>query len=336
MHPASKKATATVSLSNASAVGTATPCLFPTDAPQNLIPFPSCTPATAVPCITPPELDLDLLSFVVIERDGEEGMEKQSMLRAATAWRIDLRRRRSKSCLVPASFICGAPSQNDFSLHLDVPGPRRSQSVTESRPRVVKKKPVSSSPKATRKAKKLTADVHFVAMMHKSIVCWTKDGHSEPPPKEPLSDILQQDGLLVQRLWRGLLAQGLKPIPFESDNKIVPEPVPSSPPPPYTLSSEVDLTQTAQPLPRLSIPQTVVKASRPTSSPVRSEPVPDVLTMPQLIATLILRHNDRRSARPRSAAAVRRHASQDSPPTHVRPRSPLSKVVAGNQDQDMA
>ncbi|TCD60403.1 hypothetical protein EIP91_010229 [Steccherinum ochraceum] len=340
------KSTATVSLSNANAFRTTSsspPGL--SEVPLNLIPFPSSTPFPSTPAEQ--DLDLDLLSFVVVEKDGEEEKGSPSLMRAATAWRIDLRRRRSKSCLVPSSFICGAPSQHDFPLHLDIPTlpsvapayPRRSQSTSDGKSG--KRKPVvprtTKAVKRAKKAKKQTADLQFVAMMHRSILCYLSSapaacaGLVASRHKAKL-DVLRQDDLLIERLWQNLKAQGFKPIPLELDDK---DDTPLLPGLISALSPEHDLAQRAKSLPPLSIPQTLTPVSEPTSSPVRSEHVPDVLSMPQLVATLILRHNDRCSTRFRSASA-RKQALKNSPHTQVRQRSPLHRSIAVAGDQDSA
>ena len=66
--PVTKKASATVSLSNTNALGSWCLLSSPTpvpDIPHNVVPFPSCTAPVDFPCL--PEPDFDLMSFVVVE-----------------------------------------------------------------------------------------------------------------------------------------------------------------------------------------------------------------------------------------------------------------------------
>ncbi|KAH8100396.1 hypothetical protein BXZ70DRAFT_939352 [Cristinia sonorae] len=300
--PLTKKGSPTVSLSSTNVIGTATlSTISPTSSSRNnLIPFPSCT-TSSFPCDTPPELDIDLMSFVVVGTDGGEGKENIASLQASTAWRIDLRRRRSQSCLVPSSFVCPAPSRDDFPLNIDVPNPRMEPSRrvhTVSEPRAIKRKPVPPKPLSVKRAKKnrkQAADFQFVAMMHRSIIQSMSVSGSE-------SQVSSQDILLAERLWLALRAQECNPVPHSCSEETPPESTKSSPRH-DSFSSEQEAAQSVHHPPlQLTIPEPFPSAHHPTSSPTDTPPVADFLTMPQLVATLILRNNERCGTRSRAAA----------------------------------
>ena len=84
---------------------------------------------------------------------------------------------------------------------------------------------------------------------------------------------------------------------------------------------------TALRIPNASSPGCV---TAPMSSPIRTEPLPDVLAMPQLVAVLFLRNNDKRSTRTRTQAALKRQATQGARPGHVTIHSPLRKCIVNH------
>ncbi|KAI0081505.1 hypothetical protein K474DRAFT_1671963 [Panus rudis PR-1116 ss-1] len=455
----SRKASPTLSLTNASAVGTGTSAcsgscsvsLLPspeglpevsrpaTRSRTNSIPFPSSpTPTPSMSCNTssaheydPFEHDVDLLSYVVVEpnrlrprvQDDDEDMSPV-VDRPATAVPVpqaELRRRKGVSDL---SSPCSAPFPSsplstscldDDTTPMSCPEPEFAYPSPSPSP---KRQRVSSTNsklnKRARKARKQTADMQFVALMHRSIANHLRELHAEllrlemeeeakrqsgangnvdvdvvleeeEDNEDDAEDCdyvrihLEQDLLLVERLWQNLVDQGFRPILLEdvppSTNVATPVPLSSpfydskdehatgllTPPPSPTLSprdngagsgsnddivmsdaSSLSPQGTPSP-PSLHIPQLRIPSLIPVSSPVNGpQTTPEILTLPQLVASLIFRANERHSTKPRRA---RRHGNGKKIVGGVgvagagvgtntgKGRSPLSQVVAVSEGE---
>ncbi|EMD34214.1 hypothetical protein CERSUDRAFT_125423 [Gelatoporia subvermispora B] len=151
--------------------------------------------------------------------------------------------------------------------------------------------PASTPPvKRARKGRKATSDLQFNARMHRSIVCHalSSPAHSGEGEGDVLAD---QDALLVERLWGGLLGQGCTPVPLPSSPSDVA--VASTGTPPTSSPHQEDAGPG----------ETLHTDCVPPSSSQLAHPL-DVLTMPQLVAALIMRHRGTGRARGGRSRAV--------------------------------
>jgi len=354
----STKAEPTVSITNTNAISTGGTCLLPSPTElsniQSYIPFPS---STSIPR----------------HSHGQSGSDENELPR-----RTGIQRRRASACLsspchnlekpIVHTRSHSASSPVVFVLNLDTLIPAAPPTPV-SKPKLPVKRPYVPSPKAikrARKSRKQNIDLHFIATMHRSIaMCLRNDSR-------PRSTIVEQEHLLVERLWRNLLGQGCKPIlqldanpsistpnglsceavrlnPVEMQIEASPIPLrsglPSPPPSPTSCTpksamhrspearsaSQIEL---ASPIPVLpcsptfAAPTALPLSPPPTPSLTSEGPLPEILTMPQLVASLILRHNDRKAGRPRSAPK-----SGDTSKKKVAKPSPLSMTYIDLVDQ---
>jgi len=145
----------------------------------------------------------------------------------------------------------------------------------------------SLSPKRMRKGRKLTTDVQFLALVHRSIA-WTirqEDSHNV---------YVAQDVALAKRLWQTLVTQGLKPVMFDAGDDTASNP---------NEGSNVSESQSKPPLTSAVMPASTSLYTSPPSNPV-SPSHPQVLSIPQLVASLTLRFRERCGSRPRPSGAV--------------------------------
>ncbi|KAI0823795.1 hypothetical protein BC628DRAFT_1411314 [Trametes gibbosa] len=159
--------------------------------------------------------------------------------------------------------------------------------------------------KSVRKAKRLVADAQFLASIHSTIANGVRARVSTDGGYD---DYTAQDSLLVDRIWRTLVDLGYQPVPIEPTAVI-----------PCSLSpiSEDPAREAAERAAR----RTVAASSSPTPlDPAHDMPlIPrGELAVPQLVAILTMRHRDRSTTRPRSAAKSRGDKSSA--------RSPLSTL----------
>lgn len=257
---------------------------------------------------------------------------------------------------VSSSFVhrnvCGYPPEDPFNMATDattVDGHAPAQPAPRKRKMAVRrvKVPSLSSPssskgskrtKRTRSSKKNIADVQFTATLHRSILVHLRD--SQLAASNALSRVLDdydsdddydscsksmlriQDQILVERLWKALVDQGFSPSPFSPkmddtdayslrreriDHIFQTEPISLA----LTEIHAMDVDTPATALAKGS-------ASPPVTQTSNSQAA-DVLTLSQLVATLILRHRDRSSTRYRSQSSARNGRRPAS--------SPLSHVV---------
>ncbi|KIP04587.1 hypothetical protein PHLGIDRAFT_189632 [Phlebiopsis gigantea 11061_1 CR5-6] len=212
--------------------------------------------------------------------------------------------------------------------------------------------------KSKKTCKRQAADLQFTATLHRSLVTHLRAITSytltsrevSAPDDEPT--LRTQDIMLVERLWKGLLDHGFQPAPlpsppllsaslavespfilsparvdhvFQSEPQVEGVPgLPTPPPSPYRPSVPIPIPSKASsalvergantPPPRggNALP------TPPTTPPQAGAPV---LAMPQLVASLILRHRERSAARPRSSSACSAGVRAE------RGRSPLSTFV---------
>lgn len=229
-----KKATATVSLSSATA--SATSALLPS--PDGL---PECVPVNSIPFPSAPiEFPAPRDEFVN-DADDESGLpiacdpkgvsetsvpERKSDNQKAS--HVNMRRRRAKSCVLSTHGQGDDTShaRRSLSPHPLIRFPNNSvlkdPSHTKSPPRGKRVRLSSTStPKLSKRAKKmrkLVADMDFTSMMHRSMSYHLRslmlsnnrfdDYMDESKSSRGVS--LEQDFILVGRLWRGLVDQGYK------------------------------------------------------------------------------------------------------------------------------
>ncbi|TFK45934.1 hypothetical protein OE88DRAFT_1668569 [Heliocybe sulcata] len=205
-------------------------------------------------------------------------------------WHIQLhQRRRSQSCLVQTYFHTenkevAAPLP---PLRTRKDQPRHRATSGSVPPGIVITKPVIQQPRP-RKTSRKQADMHFLAAVYRSIKWSVESRTSEPKRLEVLEE---QDKLFLVRLHDNLLLQGCLPSLLD-------------------LSSSPASTQLS--LSELDAPSSPVLGLAPVALS------PELLTAPQVVASLILRRRDRASVRPRSAP----------PATRVAKGSPLRECVS--------
>ncbi|KAA1475874.1 hypothetical protein DENSPDRAFT_853290 [Dentipellis sp. KUC8613] len=282
----SKKAAATVALSSASASPSST-------SSQSAIPFP-CAPEDVISAYD----DLDPFAAAL------EDIDVVPAARAKRACPAEGRRRR-----------CQTP--------LHTPASRRKPSAGKSaspHPILRVDGPSTRSTKRVRKSKRVVADLQFAVAVHRSISRRSAspdvearrmdvEGEDEGARKE--LDV--QERLLVDRLGQHLLEQGCNPAPLDAPPT---PPVPALPA--RAACAEEDINMDVTPVdpaldegPRTP-PTSPTMAPSPPPSP--QSPEPRVYTMPQLVATLIMRHRDRRAVKsrvppPRPAPAFRKRSA---------------------------
>ena len=360
--PVIQKASPTVSVTNANAarasmvltVDPAAPSAVPVlsevrSAPTNSVAFPS----SPIPCPSRKRAhsddgydsrngDDEVGSFAVPPRTRDNALPFHRRIS-----HIDILRRRSKSCLASSYFHSDSPAPRSKPLP-QVPQAFPSEDVEmadESAPQPpVKRRPTARresmsagnpSSRTVRKARRVVADAQFLASMHSSIALRvrTSTENGTTAPRSP-DDYAAQDALLVERIWHTLVDMGYKPVPIED----VP-PVPSSAPPTMTSSPaepeqhSSSSTTTAQDAAREAA-ERAARRTQAVSSPsftldraqdiVSSSPN-GVLPVPQLVATLIMRHRERAATRPK------RRALGDGPRPQPVSRSPLSKSATSLQ-----
>ncbi|OBZ75784.1 hypothetical protein A0H81_04998 [Grifola frondosa] len=308
-----KKASPTVCITNTSVSRAITACLLPSPSglpdvpPQNFIPFPSSPIACPASSDTADGMDCESEPDSCKPHKGEDVSPANHHI-----WHIDLHHRRSKSCLATSYFhrdnlpprTPHEASVNSMSHSLNrVPHlrTRKEKSELRSQGAAARRESMSAGsaaphPKRTRRNRRSQMDGQFLAAVHRSIA-WRM--------RRALVGIedayTAQDALLVERLWRNLVNQGFQPAQSEHELDLTAPPFSddSSPPNPFCLP-----------------------ASPPQSMPVPS--TPDLLTMPQLVASLTLRYKDRSSTRPRSSSSVLKMIESAPAP---RPSSPLARTV---------
>ncbi|OSD02175.1 hypothetical protein PYCCODRAFT_1435843 [Trametes coccinea BRFM310] len=299
----SKKGVPTVSLTNTNAARTTDTSdirlssSFPSEvSPQSSIPFPS----SPIPCPSPrkraaSEEHYDFTDMVVVDTQPVDEVLKTKMnpqtAAARQVSRTDIARRRHKSCLTASYF------HHDSYLARKAPPPPPPTEKPASTPSdqfvkrpVARRESMSAGTptgKNTRKARRLLADAQFLACLHASIA-------SQVPARKDAtgaceSDFVAQDILLVERIWHTLVDMGYKPVPMAKDPPV---------------SATIDAHDPA----REAAERAARRTTAATSTPISADRVQDipltlsgVLSMPKLVAVLIMRHRDRTSSRPRSA-----------------------------------
>ncbi|CAL1703099.1 unnamed protein product [Somion occarium] len=319
---ASSKASATVSLTNANASATsiASESLpssggLPGNELTNSIPFPSA------PIVfqssrdnVPHDFDYDSESYVMVDAGVREYPCVNSSGRdSPTAWHIDLRRRRGRSCL--ASSYVHSDSVDSPTRPATPPGlsstPSAGSVSAGGTPAPLH--PIGKRPR--------TADLQFIALMHRSLANHLRSLLTVSGPElgetgmDTLSGrcdiVLEQDLLLVERLWCSLVEQGFKPILLH--DAVPSESIPKMPGTELPVSDQ-----------DMIIPSSPILSS--TNKVVNSE----LMTVSQLVASLILRTNDRRATRTRSS----RFKRSSIPNARQTTRSPLHQVVSETYDLD--
>ncbi|KAK7679619.1 hypothetical protein QCA50_017330 [Cerrena zonata] len=321
----SKKATATVSLSSATA--SATSALLPS--PDGL---PECVPTNSIPFPSAPiELPSPRDDFV---NDADDEFQPQTMScdtkdskDASTSERkngshVNLRRKRAKSCLA-STYVHNDGSKHSRRSSTPHPLVRFAVNVPTSEPSQSASPPLgkrarlcsTSTPKLSKRARrtrKLVADLEFTSMLHRSLdrhlrlLIVSNNGIDENMDASGSSRgvSLEQDFLLVERLWRALVDQGYKPQDASPTNFV-------------TDMGDLDGSES----PFLEHNESLLTS--PSTIPDHKD-AGEIMTISQLIASLILRANDRRSTRPRSS---RNKSSALGKTSRLHTRSPLHQVV---------
>ncbi|KAI0718561.1 hypothetical protein C8T65DRAFT_80204 [Cerioporus squamosus] len=227
---------------------------------------------------------------------------------------IDIFRRRSKSCLA-TSYFHRDSQQSRRSYHgpdKPVPPPHGPEQPARKRP-AVRRESMSAGnplPKTVRKTKRVVADAAFLASLHSSIALQVRTRLDNGVASQG-DEYATQDALLVERVWHALVDLGYKPVPLDAPSPVSPDPTPATSLDPAREAAEraARRTKAVSSGPYVFGPQDL--------PPPSSGPVP----VPQLVASLIMRHRDRTSVRPRSASKKRAGNQQ---PTS---RSPLSQFA---------
>lgn len=219
------------------------------------------------------------------------------------------RRRRSNTPSLPSIHPQSQSQYQSHSRTSSLP----SSDIPRSRKHTYSSPPQSSSspsprPKRARKNRRVLADLHFFAIIHRSIVYGMRaraqitsmdvdvDGNGN-------AILLEQDELLAKRLWTNLMEHGCEPVLF-SDRALL---LPLSPPTPSLLlpssclepePMEIDVITEVFAFPE-RIPSNLLSPSLSAPPPSPAEPT---LTMPQLVASLIMRHRSRSRSRTRASS----------------------------------
>ncbi|KAI0333058.1 hypothetical protein GY45DRAFT_1217950, partial [Cubamyces sp. BRFM 1775] len=303
--PILKKSPPTVSVTNTNAARTNTSGILlssslPEVTPQSSIPFPS----SPIPCPSPRKRALSEEGYVSSDYDLEKGLPaaKETKTTTQPAGRhvshADIVRRRHKSCLSASYFHHNSHLARKTSASSEntekpaIPAPSPAQVIPIHRP-VARRESMStgtSTGKDLRRARRLIADAQFLASMHSSIASQVRTHVGAPDTRD---DLIAQDALLVERIWHTLVDMGYKPVPLEAS----PTAPSASPPDSAREAAERAARKTAAAV---------------ASTPISSDRVQDitltptgVLAVPQLVAVLTMRHRDRSTTRPRSAAKKR-------------------------------
>lgn len=345
-HPASShKAAPTVSISNTYAERDTSP--------QNYIPFPSAP----ISCPAPSSSHSDL----EIHTDGPWEVVCSPV---SDPWHLSIHRRRPQSCLatsfvhrdnhaMPSSSH--EPSKAASVLNVSLPMRKRKLAAKRVRvPSASAKQPVVAKRKSRRSAKRQAADLQLTATLHRSLASnlrSTPSRHAGSSSEDALV-LRQQDRILVERLWHNLVDQGLKPVPLavpseldcplphdddpfaldpaRVDHVFQSEPIYEEPTLSPVCGGAASGLPTPPPSPQRSAPIRVPAPrydphSLPTPPATPSQPAgADVMPIPQLVASLILRHRDRSATRARSGSACSAGVRAD------RGRSPLRKSVVAS------
>ncbi|PCH39546.1 hypothetical protein WOLCODRAFT_141301 [Wolfiporia cocos MD-104 SS10] len=311
-----RKALATVSITNTS-VSAPTACLSTSPASlYDIPPAQSFIPSPSSPIPYP------------ARRSGEEQplMHRDTIIKSSNLAGEESNwehiGQRPKSCLSTSYFhrdscvgsrtpVCRP--QKDSPLHTD-------KGVLQDEKSARRSNVVTLPVRRTRKTKKFGGETQFLVLVHRSIA-WRARSGSEPGA-DPCAE---QDVLLAKRLWKSLVAQGCKPVMFE--DKVGPTrngALEGDTVAPTVTKLEPIVTATVA-----TLEPTTVSADCP-SSPVPTPSVaPEILTIPQLVASLTLRHRDRSASRPRSPTS----RTGDMHAIHRRPSS-LAQVAFSSSDSD--
>ena len=310
-------------------------------------------------------------------RDTEMLTESQSSP-PGEDWHLDLARRHSQSCLATSYVHRDGHAMSPDALCESEEGqstmqsgvPVRKRKLANKRPKIPSTAATQPSrKKSKRTSKRQTADLQFTVTLHRSLAShlrsltsYTLAQYASDAPEDEFI-LKTQDRMLVERLWKSLVDQGLQPIPLPSS-------LPSVPPTevnPSTLNAEhVDHVPQSEPISVEGIPGLLTPPPSPTSPstyssapitiPLSTAPQKDdfgnrpllaspprdananinalptppptppsgsatVLAMPNLVASLILRHRERSASRPRSGSACSASVRAE------RGRSPLATSV---------
>lgn len=303
------KAPPTVSLSATCASSSQSQALLPSppDLPdvRSVIPFPSTSPADDVASI----MDVDMFDGTI------DSVDPQSLPSAPFSSCNDtaspcsaqtrLRKRRSQAIATLSQPKCPRRDKKAKS---------KENSRSGSADATVRKR--------SRKSWRQVADLMFLATVHRSLAsnCDTDPwdcGREDDAPVDALT-LEGQDVLLARRIQTRLIEYGcslvIDGVPaVPRDNYVSIPPCAAQEESPRSIHSDTLLNihspPSDTPLPRSSPPPT-------------STPMPLVLTMPQLVATLMMRYNDRCSTRSRSSWKARR--AELSSGHFVERKSPLS------------
>lgn len=326
--PVIKKASPTVSVTNTNAARVITdsqpsPALPEVSFPSS-VPFPS----SPIPCPSRKraisEDGYDLRDEC--EETGDEPMDvdEPNETKGSTLpfhrriSHIDIIRRRSKSCLAASYFHSDSqqPRRSRHASDKPVPPPHGPEQPARKRP-AMRRESMSAGtplPKTVRKARRVVADAQFLASLHSSIAVQVRT-RVNSGVISPDDDCATQDAILVERIWHALVDLGYKPVPLDDAPPSQSSSAAAPPPPP---TPAVDPAREAA---ERAARRTKAVSSGPfvfgtqDLPPPSSGPVP----VPQLVASLIMRHRDRTSTRPR--AASKKRAGDQYPAS----RSPLSQ-----------
>ncbi|KAI0669385.1 hypothetical protein C8Q78DRAFT_210163 [Trametes maxima] len=295
--PVLKKSAPTVSVTNANAARSNTSGILLASVAEVTSPSSVPFPSTPIPCPPPRKRAVSEHNY-----DAEEDVaclaENSGVTRRSVS-HTEILRRRAKSCLA-ASFF-----HHNSHLGRKPPPPSEKPTVPEKTGKAAKsvKRPVARresmsagtpTGKTNRKARRFQADAHFLASMHSSIASHVRMRMNSGGPSD---DCAEQDLLLAERIWQTLFDMGYKPVPLEAACAAAapsPSNSQSSPPPAKDPAREAAERAARRTMAASSTPISLDRAHEDPLAP------PGILTVPQLVAVLILRHHDRATTRPRS------------------------------------
>jgi len=198
-------------------------------------------------------------------------------------------------------------------------GPRRDKKSKES-----STSPDAAKRKRSRKSWRQVADLMFHASVHRSLVSrlWNTGAYGIEGDPVDAQTLEGQDVLLARRIQKLLIDRGCSIVDLDG--------VPAAPRDndtsmhlsgdEFCRSLHSDATQSPNLL------STTPRPSCPRSSPPPTSNItPPILTIPQLVATLTMRHNDQCSTRSRSSWRARR--AELSSGRSIERKSPLSSVA---------
>ncbi|EPQ50661.1 hypothetical protein GLOTRDRAFT_133771 [Gloeophyllum trabeum ATCC 11539] len=280
--------------------------------PSAPIPVPTRTPDHEYPPKRTPfaPYTLDDLENAASNDQLYGNVNEKSVSFDSSPWHVQLHRRRSQSCLVQTFFHDENnqpdPPRRPWRTRKDAARTRATSHSARAPMFIPTPEPqpvvIVKSPKERKASKKAQADMRFLAAVYRSLKWFIDYRELEDALAEDSEstaqggEMTEQDRIFLCRLYENLVHQGCQPILLNVS-------CPSNPTP---LCSPDSSRSSVSPQ-AVDIPASPVLSEAPLSAP------PEVLTPPQVVASLILRHRDRSTVRPRSSSPTTRATKGSSP-----------------------